>query len=59
MKKLIVKKLSNYNYQLEDDLGNNYQLNIEFHGLNKKLEMVNYMNMIFIITTIMEHLKSS
>ena len=41
MIKLIIKKVSNYNYQFEDELGNNYQLNMEFHGLNKKLEIGN------------------
>lgn len=43
MKKLIIKKISNYNYQLEDEFGNKYQLNMEFHSLNKKLVIGNIM----------------
>lgn len=37
MKKLIIKNIDNYDYLLEDDEHNKYELNLEFYGLDKNI----------------------
>lgn len=46
MKKLVIEEINNYDYILKDELNNQYELNLEFYGLDKKLSVgdVIYLN---------------
>ncbi len=39
MRKLIINKIDNYNYELQDKDDNIYNINIEFYDLNKKIHV--------------------
>ncbi len=45
MLKLIVKKIDNYNYHLQDKFNRKYNLNIEFYNLKNSIKINDYIYM--------------
>ena len=45
MQKLIINKIDNYNYELQDKDDNIYNINIEFYDLYKKIQVGNVLYM--------------